>query len=239
MVYIYILELENNKYYIGKSNIPDIRIENHLNNNGSEYTKLHKPIRLIEIISDCDDYDEDKYTLQYMDKYGINNVRGGSFSEIQFSEEHIKIINRMINGAKNQCFLCGSKTHFVKNCDKKDEVVIKFVDGKCTCAASFISSHRKSKCSLKKVFDIFDNFTNMIADEDDDKPFYDKDDEKEENKKSVQLPWKLEEFQGVAGSRQKISKSNIKKRSCYRCGREGHYASSCYAKYNKKGKYIK
>ncbi len=38
MVYIYILELETNKYYIGKSNTPDIRIENHFTKiNGSEF----------------------------------------------------------------------------------------------------------------------------------------------------------------------------------------------------------
>ncbi len=120
MVYIYILELETNKYYIGKSNTPDIRIENHFTQiNGSEFTKKYKPLKMIEIISDCDDYDEDKYTLKYMDNYGINNVRGGSFSQIELSEDNVKIINKMINGAKNQCFICGSKSHFVKNCDKK------------------------------------------------------------------------------------------------------------------------
>ena len=33
MVNIYILKLENNKYYIGKSNKPIDRINNHFNNN--------------------------------------------------------------------------------------------------------------------------------------------------------------------------------------------------------------
>jgi hypothetical protein len=215
MVYIYILELETNKYYIGKSNTPDIRIENHFTQeNGSEFTKKYKPIKMIEIISDCDDYDEDKYTLKYMDNYGINNVRGGSFSQIELSEDNVKIINKMINGAKNQCFICGSKSHFVKNCDKKNEVKIKFVDGKCDCVSSYLSPHRKSKCALKKIFNIFDIFTNMESDEDDDKPFYDN-----------------HEF---------TTKDNKKKKykGCYRCGRIGHYATSCYAKKDINGKNI-
>ena len=49
MVYIYILQLENNslqtytplqcyKYYIGKTTQPEIRLESHFNSNGSYWT---------------------------------------------------------------------------------------------------------------------------------------------------------------------------------------------------------
>ncbi len=83
MVYIYVIELEDNKYYIGKSETPELRIENHMTQiNCAEFTKKYKPLRIIEIIPNCDDFDEDKITLQYMNKYRINNVRGGSFSQI-------------------------------------------------------------------------------------------------------------------------------------------------------------
>ncbi len=216
MVYIYILQLEDNKYYVGKSETPELRIENHINQiNGSQFTKKYKPIKIVEIISNCDDYDEDKYTLKYMDTYGVNNVRGGSFSQIELNEENIKMINKMINGAKNQCFLCGSKSHFVKDCDKKNEVKIAFVDGKCNCVSSFLSPHRKSKCAIKKVCNIFDLFTNTEADEDDNKPFYDEKD----NKQNIIQNNKKNKYKG-----------------CYRCGREGHYAASCYAKYHINGK---
>ena len=39
MVNIYILQLEDNKYYIGKTTQPEIRLESHFNSNGSSWTK--------------------------------------------------------------------------------------------------------------------------------------------------------------------------------------------------------
>ena len=65
MVFIYILELENKKYYVGKTTNPDFRLEQHFNNSGSQWTKKYKPIKILELKSNCDDYDEDKYTKMY------------------------------------------------------------------------------------------------------------------------------------------------------------------------------
>ena len=116
MIFIYILQLELNKYYIGKTNNPDIRLDSHFNSNGSEWTKIYKPIKVYELISDCDSYDEDKYTLKYMNKEGIDNVRGGSFCQVELSDEQIKLINQMIKGASDKCFNCGESGHFMNKC---------------------------------------------------------------------------------------------------------------------------
>jgi len=51
MVYIYILELDQNKYYVGKTNNVNFRIQDHINRNGSAWTKKYKPLKLIVTIN--------------------------------------------------------------------------------------------------------------------------------------------------------------------------------------------
>ena len=75
MVFIYVLKLEENKYYIGKTNNPAFRLDSHFSLNGSQWTKKYRPIKLLKMIPNCDDYDEDKITKQFMDKYGIDNFK--------------------------------------------------------------------------------------------------------------------------------------------------------------------
>ena len=53
-MYIYVLKLESNKYYVGKTDNPDFRLNDHFTNNGSIWTKIYKPIQLHQLIPDCD-----------------------------------------------------------------------------------------------------------------------------------------------------------------------------------------
>jgi len=159
MVFIYALKLENNKYYIGKTNNPSFRIESHFNSEGSAWTKKYKPIELVELIPDCDNYDEDKYTIKYMEKYGITNVRGGSFCEIRLTENNILTLKQMIQSSSDKCFMCGLSGHYAKECKKKETQKISTVNlnEKCDCPTSYFSPHRKGKCLLNKVLLYFDD----------------------------------------------------------------------------------
>ncbi len=157
MVYIYILELENNKYYVGKTNNIDVRIEEHFNNNGASWTKKYKPIRILEIIPDCDNFDEDKYVLKMMNEKGICNVRGGSFVTIKLSDENINLINRILEYSNDKCSICGSSEHFAINCSSKKTINNIKKDGKCDCVSSLWSPHRISKCFIKNIAKIFDD----------------------------------------------------------------------------------
>ena len=114
---IYILQLEQNKYYVGKTYNISMRLEQHNISHGSSWTAMYKPIKIINIIPNCDDFDEDKYTLMCMKNYGIENVRGGSFCSIELDNCEIKIIEKMIKGATNKCYICGSDNHFAKECN--------------------------------------------------------------------------------------------------------------------------
>ena len=76
MIYIYVLKLVNNKYYVGKTVNPHFRLENHFESSGSSWTKKYKPIQVHELRPDQSDHDEQRITQEYMAKYGIDNVRG-------------------------------------------------------------------------------------------------------------------------------------------------------------------
>lgn len=118
MCIIYILECEDKKYYIGKTNNEIDRIESHFSNRGSYWTKKYKPIQVLKKYNNCDNYDEDKYTIKMMSKYGIENVRGGSFTSVILSENEINILNKMIRGNKDVCYNCGKDSHFIMNCNQ-------------------------------------------------------------------------------------------------------------------------
>ena len=84
--YIYILKLESKKWYIGISENIENRINNHIKGKGSRWTNKYKPLKLIKSYKIKDLHDEDKVTIEYMEKYGIINVRGGTFCECKFSK---------------------------------------------------------------------------------------------------------------------------------------------------------
>jgi len=120
MIVIYILKLTNLKYYVGRTKNINFRLNDHFNNHGSAWTTKYKPESVLKIYDNCDFYDEDKHTIKTMSKYGIDNVRGGSFTRITLSNEEIKIITKMINNASDKCFNCHMSGHFTNKCPYDD-----------------------------------------------------------------------------------------------------------------------
>lgn len=260
MVCIYILELANKKYYVGKTSEPEFRLDQHFNSDGSAWTKKYKPIKVLELIPGCDNFDEDKYTLKYMEKHGITNVRGGSFCQIKLSDENISTLNQMLNGSTDLCYICGQSGHFASACVllNKPKKVQEDLNVRCNCPTSYFSPHRKSKCLLKQ-------FTSLFEDEDDDveklvkinipksKPnlceicgrsghdasnCYAKttvEGDKIIDAEVYECEYCGKEFETEKGAsyHQRVyckSKPKPKSNTCSRCGRSGHSASNCYAK---------
>jgi hypothetical protein len=208
MVFLYILQLEQGKYYVGKTIHPEFRIDQHFLSNGSAWTKKYKPISVLKIIPNCDDYDEDKQTIQCMEKYGLENVRGGSFCEIILSDTNRHTLRQMIKGATDKCYTCGKNGHFAQDCTNKYKQNNQNNKNKkqmnphekCDCPTSYFSSHRRFKCVFNQILDFLDESES------------DSDSESESESDSDQ--------NGVI---------------CYRCGRQGHYSTACYAYKHLKG----
>jgi hypothetical protein len=119
---IYVLTCEDKKYYIGKTTNLGNRIKEHFDGKGSVWTMKYKPIGVVEISKEGNKYDEDRFVLSYMEKYGIDNVRGGSYSQIELSYKQKKYLERQIATANNLCFRCGRKGHFANKCYAKTHI---------------------------------------------------------------------------------------------------------------------
>ena len=100
MSHIYILKLKSNKFLIGKTNNLKFKVEDY--SSDLEWTINYEPIKVLEIIYDCDEFDEDKYVFKYMSTHGIDNVRGGSFSETNLSNDTLAFLKKMVYKSTNK-----------------------------------------------------------------------------------------------------------------------------------------
>jgi predicted GIY-YIG superfamily endonuclease len=121
-IMIYILKLENNKYYVGVTSNLDKRLTDHMHGKGSEWTKKYKMKSLYKLIHDYNAFDEDRYTKEYMNKFGIDNVRGGSYSNFYLTPEQKKLLIKELRTANDECFKCGRNTHYSNKCYAKTDV---------------------------------------------------------------------------------------------------------------------
>ncbi len=119
---IYVLQLKSGKYYVGQTNKVAKRFEEHKEGKGSAWTSTYKPVKVLEVHTNASPFDEDKITKQYMAKYGVQNVRGGSYTQMKLTKDQIKTLETEICTATGACFLCGDKGHFANACEEYEEI---------------------------------------------------------------------------------------------------------------------
>jgi hypothetical protein len=298
---LYILKCNNNKYYIGTTELgTKKRLAQHTSGRGAAWTKKYKPLRIEKEIKNCDKYDEDKWTKIYMDKYGIQNVRGGSYSQIELDDETITLLEREVNHANKKCLFCGEAGHFINQCPSKGKPVnkknkyrsknlhylnlshgyesadeVEFVsdddeeeseEWSCSyCNKSFSTEkgtrfHENVHCKVKKQEEeeeeeisvvtltaVFDNRKDGIYELYGKKYLWcDAEIYEESSRKSPKQLLRyirmnsLYDYEDYNWKPMDDKYSNKKtKGQCKKCGRNGHFASKCYAKKHIKGYFIK
>jgi hypothetical protein len=156
---IYILRLEEEKWYIGKTDTLEYRIIEHALSKGAVWTSKYRPIEIEKIFVNVSPYEEDRYVKEYMDLYGIQNVRGGSYCQLELTEEQKNILKREIYGANNRCYRCGRNNHFIRDCYAKYDR-----DGQILSDIKYCDRCNRSGHIIQECFATVNKEGNMVDD---------------------------------------------------------------------------
>lgn len=140
MSYTYGLKLTNGKYYVGKTEDPERRIGQHFTGNGSKWTRLHKPEKIMFVRQSYSPLDENRQTVDLMKKYGASNVRGGSYCRTDVDYQFHEPSPVSTKGSK--CFKCKKSGHWASNCPTK-------LGSENVCFRCGRSGHWASQCYAK------------------------------------------------------------------------------------------
>lgn len=92
-LYMYFVSLEQDKLFLHadfKMNDDEVVVKCE---SSYEYVKKYKPRKIVFTIEIQDLYDVDKYVKTFMHMFGIDDTRGGSYTEIDLPQSFIETIN--------------------------------------------------------------------------------------------------------------------------------------------------
>jgi len=113
---IYCIRLRGGYFYVGRTTNLERRLTEHETTPTAAWIKLHPMLHLEQKWENCDIWDEDKIVKRLMHQYGIDHVRGGSYSQPNLNPEQLTALKREIIGATDACYKCGKAGHFTRDC---------------------------------------------------------------------------------------------------------------------------
>lgn len=74
---------------------------------------------IVDVCPCPDGFEEDKKVKELMAKYGIRNVRGGSYSNVELSAAQQQVLQLELAGATDRCLSSGAHDRFSRNCPQQ------------------------------------------------------------------------------------------------------------------------
>jgi predicted GIY-YIG superfamily endonuclease len=146
--YVYTLRLEDSKWYIGQSDDPERRFLQHLEQPDCEWVKKYMPLELVNSYAASSGHQELATTLEYMEKYGIDAVRGGPYTALELSSSTRSAIETLLRAGSLRCYRCGKKGHFVKSCTVPSPTSQEYKQPACyRCGRS---GHKRPSCFARR-----------------------------------------------------------------------------------------
>jgi len=120
---IYVLENGRNaapRFYVGKSNNVAQRVRAHMSGQGGVGYLSGQHLRKVALISngslnDLESWERNE-TLERMYRFGIDNVRGWMFTDLELSDDQYETAFNQICEKFDLCRRCGRNSHFRGNC---------------------------------------------------------------------------------------------------------------------------
>ena len=123
---VYVLQLHNGGYYVGKSDNIDARVRQHTSGAGSAWCR-HKGGLVTEVptvfsgsLEDISSWEMNE-TVTQMLLHGYENVRGWEFTSCTaLTSGELDTIKNVIMGQTNNCRKCGNEGHFANACNSRN-----------------------------------------------------------------------------------------------------------------------
>lgn len=141
--YVYLLELQNKKYYVGRTNNVERRMQEHRSGSDVEWVRTHGFVRLVSTRPITSRLEEDLEVKKAMLEFGVDNVRGGTYSASVLPLQVKALLQNELVHAENRCFSCGSQGHYAAQC--KPKVVEKAKPNVCVRCQR--NNHTLEKCN--------------------------------------------------------------------------------------------